>query len=345
MQPVISVIKFGPKIGSGNFGTVFECDHAIHGKIAVKVIEKDRKESVDEWTNKKKDLLAEGKSLKTAEHERVVKVHDIVHDIHDDKIYLSLELCCSSLDDLYIEGPVNVETLRPFILDTASGLCCVHSKGIIHRDIKPKNILIGKDGRAKLGDFGLVSDRLVLGYGSFAGYSDHVAYEVWHRNMTSTKSDIWALGMTVYRLLHGQLFYDNIPKPRHEVPTGGYAQKLMWLPHVPKPWRSFVRKCMHDDTTVRFQSLDQVLTAISRLPIEPKWECKFSPAFTSWTRNSKNRIIVVTYTVKSPRKHEWKAVSKPLNKTTGREQTLASSHGIIGKAQALKELEVFLGKK
>lgn len=341
MRTTISALRLGPEIGNGCFGTVHECMHPVQGKIAVKVMEKEPKESDNDWRQRKMDLLAEAKHLKTAEHDRVVRVYDISHDAKDDKIYLCLELCKCSLGDYYKQGSMDIASLRAYLNDTASGLCCVHSKEIIHRDIKPKNILIGNDGRAKLGDFGLVTDRLVLGYGSMAGYSDHIAYEVWHSGQTSKKSDIWALGMTAYRLLLGKDFYESLPLPRNEVKYGGYAAKLKWLPHIPKAWRSFIKKCLADDSHRRFQSAESVQTAISRLPIEPKWKCNFSPKLVSWTRLKGKRKIEVTHEIHSPRRHEWLATSSPID-GNGRDRKLAGSNGINSRANVVRELETFL---
>lgn len=343
MRATISVLRIGPEIGNGNFATVHECEHPVQGKIAVKLMKKKASESDADWQQRKIDLLAEAQHLKTAEHDRVVRVYDVAHDAREDKIYLSLELCKGSLDELYVQGPVNIEALRTYLNDTTAGLCCVHSKNILHRDLKPKNILVGADGRAKLGDFGLVTDRLVLGYGSMAGYSDHIAYEVWQSGQTSKKSDIWGFGMTAYRLLLGKDFYESLPLPRDEVKAGGYAAKLRWLPHIPKPWRSFIRRCVADDPHRRFPSAESMQTAISRLPIEPNWICHFSLDLTTWIRQKGNRTIEVTYEVHSPRKHEWRAISKPLS-GQGRQRKLAGFKGIISRANAIKELETFLGR-
>lgn len=177
-----------------------------------------------------------------------------------------------------------------------------------------------------------------------AGYSDHIAYEVWQTGLTSKKSDIWAFGMTAYRLLLGKDFYESLPLPRDQVWAGGYAAKLRWLAHIPKPWRAFIRKCMADDPHQRFPTAESLQTAISKLPIEPSWICHYSPALTKWCRQKRNRMIEVIHTVHSPRKHEWKAISKPLGEA-GRSLTLASSKEPTSRAKAVKELEAFLGRE
>jgi len=343
MRTTISALRLGPEIGIGNFSIVHECMHPVQGKIAVKVMEKKSHESDADWHQRKMDLLAEAQHLKTAEHDRVVRVYDIAHDANEDRIYLSLELCKCSLGDLYEQGPMDIASLRTYLNDTTSGLCCVHSKEILHRDLKPMNILIGNDGRAKLGDFGLITDRLVLGYGSMAGYSDHIAYEVWQNGQTSKKSDIWALGMTAYRLLLGKDLYESLPLPRDEVKHGGYAARLKWLPHIPKAWRSFIRRCLADDPHRRFQTAESVQTAITQLPIEPNWTCHFSPKLTSWTRLKGDRKIEVTHKVHSPRKHEWIAISSPID-AKGRNYKLAGSNGIMSRVNVVRELETFLGR-
>ncbi len=341
MRATISALRVGKEIGSGCFGTVHECLHPVQGKVAVKIMEKEPSESDPDWQQRKMDLLSEAQHLKAAEHDRVVRVYDVTHDAKEDRIYLSLELCKCSLGDLYEQGPMDIASLRTYLNDTISGLCCVHSKEILHRDIKPKNILIGNDGRAKLGDFGLVTDRLIFGYGSMAGYSDHIAHEVWYSGKTSKKSDIWALGMTAYRLLLGKEFYESLPLPRDEVKNGGYATKLKWLPHVPKAWRSFIRKCLADNPSRRFQSAESVQTAISRLPIEPNWKCCFSHNLISWSRLKGKREIKVTHEIHSPRKREWVAISAPID-GKGRDRKLGGSNGIKSNTNIVRELETFL---
>jgi len=339
-----STLAIRSVLGRGHFGVVHEATHPVQGEVAVKAISRLPGESALDWEVRKNNLLDEAKHLKTAENDRVVKVYDISHDSSDDTVYLTLERCSGTLADVYDVGPAELRALRNFLNDSAAGMCCIHSRGIIHRDIKPANILLGPDGRAKLGDFGLVTDRLVLGYGSMAGYSDHIAYEVWASKQTSERSDIWAFGMTAYRLLSGRAFYEQLPAPRHSVQSGGYADQLSWLPHIPKLWRTFIRKCLADDPSRRFKTAESLQSAISRLPVEPNWRCSYSAGCTTWTRERSGRLLEVSYEVLSARRHRWEVKSRPLD-GTGRSRRLDGSKGLVGRTTAIRGLESFLSKE
>src|SRR5690606_13736635 len=100
---------------------------------------------------------------------------------------------------------------------------------------------VTKNGTVKLGDFGLVTDEMVLGYADLGySYTDHLAPESHETGLSSKKSDFWALGMTLYRLLHGDDWYRRSPLPRFSVTDGGYADRLTWLPHISGRWRRLI---------------------------------------------------------------------------------------------------------
>lgn len=221
------------------------------------------------------------------------------------------------------------------------GLAALHARKMLHRDLKPGNILIDAAGVAQIGDFGLVTDKLLLGYASQAGYNDHIAHEVWLGKGTSIKSDVWAFGMTLYRLIHGKLWYEESVEPKAIIKNGGFADTLKWLPHVPKAWRRVIRKMMNDDTASRYQTAGQALGGLSRLPVSPIWSVSVAPDVVRWEQTAKARRIVVEWRRHSPRKHEWTAWSEPLGK--GRKMTLGGSGGVVGSRQALKELEAYFG--
>jgi serine/threonine-protein kinase len=212
---------------------------------------------------------------------------------------------------------------------------------MIHRDIKPANILLDARGNALISDFGLVTDDLVLGYASQAGYTDHIAYEVWMGKGTSVKSDIWAFGATLYRLLHGKLWYDEMPEPRDLIAHGGFADGLKWLPHVPKRWRRVIRQMMEDNTSKRYQTAEQALGAVGSLPVTPVWQATVAPDKVRWEQTKGNRLNVVEW-IRTPRQTEWTAWSEPTAGAKGQKKTLGGSKGIVPASKAISQLEAFL---
>jgi eukaryotic-like serine/threonine-protein kinase len=216
---------------------------------------------------------------------------------------------------------------------------------MLHRDIKPSNVLM-ENGTAKLGEFGLVTDNLVLGYGSQAGYGDHLAVEVWQGEPTSKKTDIWALGMTLYRLLHGAEWYSRSVEPRYIIVNGGFANTLKWLPHVPKRWRTVIRKMMADDPGKRYQNAEEVLAALGSLETGTNWDCTVEPDCVTWKAQKNDRLITVTWEKHSASKskYSWRAESEPIS-GNGRTRTLGSSNGQISCADSEKALKEFFNSR
>lgn len=318
----------GALLGKGSFGVVYHATDPVHGKVAMKVLRQRADETAADWQLRKADLLQEGQRLSEATHPNVVKVFSI-HDVGDE-IMLVLEFCSGgALENAYKAGPLGPNMVKAHMTDVALGLGALHARGMLHRDIKPANILLDGAGRARLGDFGLVTNNIVLGYASANGYHDHLAIEIHQGKGTSTKTDIWALGMTTYRLLHGHHWYQGGPLPRALVPSGRFASKLPWLPHVPKTWRKLIRKAMHDDASKRFQTTQHVLDAFADLPVLPDWTVVLDDIKVKWTCLRKDRRVEVYLDRASGR---WKATSHPLEK--GKARTLATG-------DKLSELEVF----
>lgn len=334
---MIPSIKLGRQIGKGGFGKVYKAKDPVQGTVAVKVFRRRRRERDAEWQNRSKKLLDEGKRLKDSEHDNVVKVFDVKEK--NNEIWLVMEFCKGgSLQNYYEKGPMCFSILRDVFTEVALGLHAIHKRGMIHRDIKPANILLDEINHAKIGDFGLVTNDIFDGYASAAGYIDHVAKEVFITRETSIKSDIWAFGMTVYRMLNGKEFYeDTVPDPRRHVQQGGFAKRLSWLPHIPKRWRNFVRSTMNDDTQKRMQDSQELLSKLGNLPIVHDWECDYNSNSICWERSLGNRIIKVEYNAISPRNHQWYAKSHPTGE--GRMRNLASSNGVVSKKAAIKTLE------
>lgn len=341
MSNHVSNLAIGARIGSGQFGDVYEAVDQVHGAVAVKVISQDPNQSDVDWEYAKSEFLQEAQHLAAAKHPNVVPVYHLGESPDGRSIRYCMKLCSGgSFQSLYEAGPLKLSQVRKAGTEVLLGLGALHTRGMIHRDIKPGNILIDGNGVACLGDFGLVTDELLHGYAVGAGYYDHLAFEFWEHGITSAKSDIWALGVTIYRLLHGEAWYSKSGKPRLVIADGGFRDTLKWLPHIPQRWRRTVRAMMHDDTDRRCQNVAQVQSAFAGLPTEPDRECEVDAHQVRWRRQRGRRIIRVEWNQHSQRRHDWRAWSEPIGK--GRTQTLGSSKGKVGSQVAVRELEAFL---
>jgi serine/threonine-protein kinase len=323
---LISNLQIGPKIGNGHFGEVFDGTDEVHGQVAVKIFKKLLGESDPDWLVRKTGLLKEGQRLSRAEHVNVVKVHGLLESDTSDAVHLVMNYCPGGcLQKKFEAGPMALADVRKYATHVTMGLAALHARGMIHRDIKPANILLNKHGAAQLADFGLVTDDIILGYASHQGYSDHLPPEVIGGGPTSVKSDVWALGMTIYRLIHGAEWYSRLPSPRHVVGKGGFAKHLPFLPHVPKAWRTVLRTMMHDDTTARYQTATAVLSSYSKLHTAPRWDCFVAPDAVRWSCVHKNRKYFAVWEVVGAG-YSWSAWSEPMG--SGNKRSWGSSSGV-----------------
>lgn len=340
MATIVPVLTIGEKLGNGFFGEVFLGQDSVHGRVAVKVLARKIGEADLDWLKRKTSFLAEAQHLSKAQHRNVVQVHHIQELPDGNSIRFCMAYCPGgSLQSAFDNGPIQLLRVRDVGTEVLLGLGALHARGMLHRDIKPGNILIDEAGVAQLGDFGLVTDNLVMGYAEQAGYADHLAHEVWLGGGTSVKTDIWAFGMTLYRLLHGKTWYEESPAPRFRIRNGKFSESLEWLPHIPKPWRRAIRKMLNDDPALRYQTTAEVFNALSTLPIVD-WQTIVTPKVVRWEQATAGRLKLVEWTKHDGRRHEWKAWSEP-TEAIGRRRALGGSEGIVPKRQAIKELEQF----
>lgn len=335
----------GKFIGSGSFGDVYLASDPLQGEVAIKVVRRKPGELQADWDARKSDLLIEAQNLVKASHRNVVPVYSFLEHNSGNAVLFTMEYCPGgSLQAVFEAGPVNIKRALSLATEATQGLKHLHGKGMLHRDIKPGNILVAKNGSAKIGDFGLVTDKLIFGYAAQAGYWDHLAPEVFAGGGTSAKSDVWALGMTIYRLLHGDVWYQEGPAPRTAIPLGGFAKKLRWLPHVPDRWRRVIRAALRDKPKDRIQTATEMFAQLSSLPAGPAWECDVTSAQITWHRVKKDRKITVVWNRSNPKKNEWRALSEP-NSGTGQSKTLGGSTGPVGRVAAESQLQIFFDKQ
>jgi serine/threonine protein kinase len=179
MNGLRSNLQIGKQIGRGFYGEVCLGTDPVHGEVAVKILRQQPAEPLWAWQKRKTELLGEAQRLKQAAHENVVTVFNLLESDTDGTLHLVMELCKGgSLQTAYERGPLPLRTVRKIATEIAFGLQALHNRGMLHRDVKPSNALLTENRVVKLGDFGLVTDNLILGYGSAQGYSDHIWEEV-----------------------------------------------------------------------------------------------------------------------------------------------------------------------
>jgi hypothetical protein len=192
-------------LGRGNMGVVYlATDEALLRPTAVKVMT---------WAPEAHDpeawFLAEARSVAKLNHPAVVQIYGAAR--HGAHCYLAMEYVEGVSADVMVArgGPCSAERATEIIVQVASALEAAHALGVVHRDVKPANLLIGADGAAKLGDFGMaISDRRAAPAGERAGTPQYLAPEIWRGERATPASDLYALGATYYFLLTGRPPFD-----------------------------------------------------------------------------------------------------------------------------------------
>ena len=182
------------RIGSGAMGTVFcAYDPRLDRKVAVKLVRTRGPEASAQ-------VLREARALGRVAHPNVVAVHDAAE--LDGEIYIVMELAPGIPLRTWIAGDRDWRDVVRVMGEAAAGLAAAHRAGLIHRDIKPDNILIGED-RARVVDFGLAHDRRDGDDGASAGSPSYMAPEVLDDQPATEASDQFSFGVTLYEALYG----------------------------------------------------------------------------------------------------------------------------------------------
>jgi len=211
------------RVGGGGMGQVFLAEHAeMRRLVAVKVLPVP----LTEEPLARERFLREARAAAALDHPHIIKVFDLNREGR--LLYLVMEyLAGVNLQQLVARsGPLSVEAAVSVAVQVCHGLAHAHDRGLVHRDVKPANVLLDSTGTAKLLDLGLVrseadvDSRLTAEYGSaILGTADYVAPEQAVNSSTvDTRADLYSLGATLYFLLAGRTLF----------PEGGAAQKLMW---------------------------------------------------------------------------------------------------------------------
>jgi serine/threonine-protein kinase len=197
--------KLEAKLGSGGMSTVYLArDQTLDRDVAVKVMHREMSEQADQLER----FRQEARAVAKLSHPNVVAVIDAGEDGGHPYIvfeYVEGETLKQRIARL---GPLDTQEALAYAIEIARGLTVAHARNMVHRDIKPQNVLIDSEGRAKLTDFG-ISRQLeqdgMTATGRVLGTTDYVAPEQAMGRAVDPRSDVYSLGVVLYEMLAGQV--------------------------------------------------------------------------------------------------------------------------------------------
>jgi hypothetical protein len=261
--PTIAGYRLIEELGRGGMGTVYRAEQvSLHRQVALKVL----------GSNLTRDpafvarFVAEARAAAKLQHPNVVQVFDV--DQYGDRYYISMELMHDgSLEDqLKQQGRLDVDRALQVVADAAAGLAYAESLGIVHRDIKPDNLMLDQHGQVKIADLGLASstaeiEQKAIGTPHFMAPEQVLKKELDHR------TDLYALGCTFYRLVtgktpfRGQTVRDILRAQVKDEPEP--ANKAN--PQVSAEVAAIIARLLQKDPAQRYQTANELLDEIEVL--------------------------------------------------------------------------------
>ena len=196
------------KIGAGGMSDVYKAkDHVLGRFVAIKVLKQEFSEDVNFVTK----FRTEAQSAAGLEHPNIVNIYDVGSE--NGMHYIVMEYVDGITLKTYIEkkGKLTYKEAVSIAIQVGRGIEAAHNKNIVHRDIKPQNIIISKDGRIKVADFGIaraITDETTNLYGA-AGSVHYISPEQARGGYCDERSDIYSLGITIYEMVTGRVPFDG----------------------------------------------------------------------------------------------------------------------------------------
>lgn len=189
------------RIGKGSFSTIYKCRHNLNNKqYALKEI------TIDKNKNKiKMNIKREFEIMRKLNHENIVKIHDVIIDTRLNNIYFIMDYYeYGDLSQFINKQPLKEKFTRKYMKQLSNGLKYLLDNNILHRDLKPQNILLSKNYDIKLTDFGFATyytkDTII---NTLCGSPMYMAPEIITKNGYNYNSDLWSVGIILYEMIHG----------------------------------------------------------------------------------------------------------------------------------------------
>ncbi len=269
------------RIGAGGMADVYKGkDHKLNRHVAVKVLKSDYRS--DEVFIQK--FLSEAQAAAGLMHPNVVNVYDVGQD--RGLYYMVMELVEGITLKDYIEkkGQLSVNETISISIQMATGIQAAHNQHIIHRDIKPQNIIISKDGKVKVTDFGIARATTATHTIStnVMGSVHYTSPEHAKGGVVDEKSDIYSAGITMYEMVTGHVPFDGdstvtvaIKHLQEEVPS-----PVKEVPDIPYSLECIILKCTQKNAAHRYQNCQELILDLKRSMVDPDGDFVNNPDYT-----------------------------------------------------------------
>lgn len=249
------------RVGNGGMATVYKAkDHTLNRFVAVKIL-KDEFTTDEEFI---KRFNSEAQAVASLTNPNIVSVYDVGNE--GNLYYIVMELVQGKTlkEVIQEEGKLSWKWSLKVAVQIAQALDAAHKNNIIHRDIKPHNIIITEDGMAKVTDFGIakaVSNSTITAFGTTLGSVHYFSPEHARGGFTDAKSDLYSLGVVMYEMLTGKVPFDaDTPVSvalmhMQEKPI----EPILLNPSIPVSVNKIVLKAMQKDPNLRYQSAKEML--------------------------------------------------------------------------------------
>ena len=267
--PELERFEYLHRIGSGGCASVWKAyDRELDRMVAIKLSHRKSNEATESALER---FVCEARAVAKFRHPRIVRIHEVIR--MDERVALVCEFIeGQTLADSARESKMDFERIAKIIREIADALEHAHCHGIVHRDIKPHNILIDQDGNPHVTDFGLAwdmsqqSDRLTV-TGALVGTPAFMSPEqaTNERFVADPRTDIYSLGVVLYYLLSGDVpFRGNVARVIHQVAFSEVPGLRRWDTTIPPDLETICMRCLQKSPDARFQSMDELAEELRR---------------------------------------------------------------------------------
>lgn len=262
----ISHFKLIEVLGMGGMGKVYKAiDINTNSIVAIKVLNPELMKSDEN----RKRISDEGRILTGLNHPNIVKVIEVGETEYTS--FVAMEYLPGGTLESYIKKhfPLSFETIRDFIIQICNGLKEIHSKKIVHRDLKTSNIMLDADDKLRIMDFGLSKSPLIstmTSLGTALGTLGYVAPEQITNSNVDNRTDIFSLGVILYEMITNSLPFkgENEIAMIHSI-FNTHPSNPCELNHlIPNFAGEIVLKCLQKDINERYNSVSQIISAINK---------------------------------------------------------------------------------